>query len=75
MAAEYFVCQMPVRDEGKSCTDSDQCQDICKANAEDDTNDPITPDNAAMLPVTVPVESNDGEDDSVGDTVTIPHCA
>ena len=38
MTAEYFVCRMPVGDEGKSCTDSEQCQDICKANTEDDTD-------------------------------------
>lgn len=27
--AEIYVCQMPVGDEGESCTDSSQCEDLC----------------------------------------------
>lgn len=27
--AEIYVCQMPVGDEGRACTDSSQCEDLC----------------------------------------------
>lgn len=35
---ESQFCRMPVDDEGKQCTDSFQCEDICKAEANDDTS-------------------------------------
>ena len=31
-----WYCQMPVSDEGKQCTDSSQCIEICVAENEDD---------------------------------------
>ncbi len=34
MAAMYYICEFPVSDEGKWCTDSSQCEDICKAEDE-----------------------------------------
>ena len=37
IGGEYVVCQMPVNDEGISCTDSSQCEDICKAETKIDT--------------------------------------
>ena len=37
IGGEYFVCQMPVNDEGLSCSDSSQCEDICKAETKIDT--------------------------------------
>lgn len=36
IGGEYVVCQVPVNDEGKMCTDSSQCEDICKAETIDD---------------------------------------
>ena len=32
--AEIYVCQMPVGDEGKACTDSSQCEDICSPDPD-----------------------------------------
>ena len=32
-----WYCQMPVRDEGKTCTDSSQCVEICIAETKEDT--------------------------------------
>lgn len=32
--AEIYVCQMPVGDEGKECTDSSQCEDICSPDPD-----------------------------------------
>ena len=37
IGGEYVVCQIPVSDEGMQCTDMSQCEDICKAETEDDT--------------------------------------
>lgn len=32
--AEIYVCQMPVGDEGKECSDSSQCEDICSPDPD-----------------------------------------
>ena len=32
---EVYWCKMPVGDEGKSCTDSSQCEDICRTDTYD----------------------------------------
>lgn len=37
MASEYYVCQMPVSDEGMRCTDNSQCVGICRAESEEDS--------------------------------------
>ena len=34
--ARTWYCQMPVSDEGKQCTNSSQCVEICIAENEDD---------------------------------------
>ena len=33
---EVYFCKMPVADEGKECTNSSECEDICKVETVDD---------------------------------------